>query len=156
MKKILILIFMLSLAPITSVAQRVKPSEHSRQVNYVSEAKGQVTVRSIGWGKKDAPALADAELRAVETILFVGLPEAQKHGAMVANESQVRSNNKMFFNELLSGQGYKRFVMNSTAKGKLSKQKGAKMKSMPVDVTINTNALKKYLEQNDIIRGFGF
>lgn len=156
MKKILMLIFMLSLAPLTSVAQRVSPSDYARKVNYVSEAKGQLTVRSIGWGKKDAHAIADAEMRAIETVLFVGLPEAQKHGAMVENESQALSLHNAFFDALLDGQGYKKFVMNSTAKGDLSKQKGEKMKSMPVDVTINTNALKKYLEQSDIIRGFGF
>ena len=147
---------MFSLAPIYSVAQKVRPSEHAMKVNYVSEAKGQVTVRSIGWGKKDGQALPDAEIRAVETILFVGLPEAQKHAAMIDNEAQARSQNEAFFAALLDGQGYKRFVMNSTPKGELTKLKGEKVKSMPVDVTINTNALKKYLEQNDIIRGFGF
>ncbi len=147
---------LLSLAPISALAQRVKPSEYTRQVNFVSEANGQVTVRSIGWGKKEAHAQIDAEKRAIETILFVGLPEAQRHGALVENESQALSSHEALFNRLLNEQEYRKFVMNSTQKGTHFKAKGQKVRSMPVDVTINTKALQKYLEQNDVIRGFGF
>lgn len=156
MKRILLLIVVFAATMGLAQAQKVRPSEYAAYVNLVSESKGAVTVRSTGWGKNEAQALEDAEVRAMLTLLYVGLPTSAKHGAMVANESEANTKNPSYFEQLITQRAYKKFVMSSAAKGSFSKMKGDKVKSMAVDVTVNTDALRKDLEANEIVRKFGF
>lgn len=155
MKKVLLILVAILTVGI-SFGQRVKPSAYSSYVNLVEENKGSVTVRSIGWGKSEALALQDAEVRAILTLLYVGMPQAQRLQALVANEQAANDANNDYFERLINEQAYKRFVTNSSPVGSWSKMKGEKTKSMPVNITVNVDALKKDLENNKIIRKFGF
>lgn len=155
MKRLLLVVLIL-LGVGLSYGQRVKPSSYSSYVNLVEQNKGSVIVRSIGWGKSEASALQDAEVRAILTLLYVGLPQAQHLQAMIGNEQEANDANPTYFERLIDQQAYKRFVVNSAPSGSWSKMKGEKTKSMPVDITINVDALKKDLESNKIVRKFGF
>lgn len=66
-----------------------------------------------------------------------------------------KEKNKDYFNKFYKDKRYKTFVMSSIPTSDLTKHKGGK-KSIAIDVKINLVALRKDLEQNNIIRKFGF
>lgn len=156
MKQLLLSLIAITLCIGSVSAQKVRPSEYASYVNLVKESKGSVTLRSNGWGKTEAQAVEDAEVRAILTLLYVGLPSAQRLSALVPNEQEANDKKPDYFERLVTQRAYKRFVTESSPKGSFTKLKGEKQKSMPVDITVNVDALRKDLQANDVIRKFGF
>lgn len=131
-------------------------SEYSGEVNFVTEQSGTITVRVIGYGSNIDKAKSDAELKAINTILFLGLPESiQKSGLVVKSEFETTFKNSTYFQSFYGKNGYRNFIMSSIPTTELIKSKGGK-KSVGVDIKINVSALRNDLEQNQIIRKFGF
>lgn len=127
----------------------------SGEVNYLSSNDGALTVRAIGIGNNENEAITDAIYNAFDVLLFRGLPESEQKNALVGtNENEERGKHKDYFEGFYKGR-YKSFVMSSIPSSDLIKYKGGK-KGIAVDVKINTVALRKDLEQNEIIRKFGF
>ncbi len=73
---------------------------------------------------------------------------------MVENENDARSKNGEYFKRLLDGANYRSFVMSSNESSGLMKSQGTN--KINVDLKINYNSLRKDLEQNQVIRKFGF
>jgi hypothetical protein len=72
-----------------------------------------------------------------------------------SNELEELEKNKAYFTKFYGVNRYKTFIMSSMNTTELIIKKGSK-KSIAVDIKINYQALKRDLEQNNIIRKFGF
>ncbi len=128
----------------------------SAEVNYVSGNEGTIIMRSIGVGSNQMEAIADAEKSAINVILFRGLPESvQKIALIGTSESEEMDKHKGYFEKFYNQKRYKTFIMSSIPVSDLIKQNGGQ-KSIAADVKVNLVSLRKDLEQNNIIRKFGF
>ena len=152
-KKRSVSIFVFLLFAILSCSKKTLPSS---EVNFLSGNNGTISMRAIGNGQQEQEMINDAERNAFNVILFRGIPESEQKTALVGtNEAQELAKNKQYFDKFYSQMRYKTFVMSSIPVSSLSKQKG-RGKSLAVDIKINLVALRKDLEQNNIIRQFGF
>jgi hypothetical protein len=128
----------------------------SAEVNYVSGNEGTIVMRSIGVGTNQQEAIADAEKRSINVILFRGLPESlQKIALIGTNESEEMDKHKDYFDTFYNKIRYRTFIMSSIPVSDFKRQSGGS-KSLAVDVKVNLVALRKDLEQNNIIRKFGY
>ena len=144
------MLLLLSIVPCN--AQKKLPAV---EVNYLSSADGTVTMRAIGTGSNEQKAIALAEQNAINVLLFRGLPESEQKEALIGNgEAEAKESNKQYFDKLYK-ERYKLFIMSSVPVTTFAKQKGG-VKSITMDVKVNLVALRKDLEQNNIIRKFGF
>lgn len=76
MKKVLIFSFFCSLFLTVSFAQKVKPVNYGGSVNLI-EVRGRgydavLVLRTLGYGKNDALAQEDAEVRVIRALLYSG------------------------------------------------------------------------------------
>jgi len=129
----------------------------SAEVNFLSESTGIISVRAIGYGKNKVEAIDNAEINAMDVLLFRGLPEStQKDPLISTNSDEVKSKNKDYFDNFYAGKQFKTFINSAIPTTEdLIKNKGGK-KSIAVDIKINIKALKLDLEEKKIIRKFGF
>jgi hypothetical protein len=138
---------------ITSCSYKILPSA---EVNYLSGKEGTITMRAVGIGANQVDAMIDAEKNAFNVIFFRGLPGSEQNVALIGtNETEIKERNKDYFYKFFKDKRFKSFVMSSIPTSDLVNQKGGK-KSISSDVKINLVALRKDLEQNNIIRKFGF
>lgn len=127
----------------------------SAEVNYLSGNNGTITMRAIGVGKNEAEAYNKAVYNAFDVLFFRGLPESDQKLALVGtNEDEERIKNKNYFDEFYGGR-YDSFVMSAIPSSEVMKGSGG-IVSIAVDVKINLSALRMDLEQNNVIRKFGF
>jgi len=89
-------------------------------------------------------------------LLFRGLPESEQKSALIGtNEAEEIEKNKQYFEKFYTQKRYKTFIMSSVPVSTLTKQDGG-AKSMASDIKVNLVALRNDLEQNNVIRKFGF
>lgn len=153
MKKVLLTILGV-LCGAAAFAQRVAPSSESLRVNLLWGDKSTVTVRSIGNGTNEATCGLDAQIKAIQATLFVGLssPATEKnYKPLVANASD----NQDYFTAFFDDQTYKRFITICTPSGALSKVKGQKKKEQAFDITINIGSLETTLRNDKVIKRMG-
>lgn len=126
------------------------------EVNFLSGSDGTITMRAIGIGTNQEDAIIDAEKNAFNVLFFRGLPESEQKIALIGtNETEEKGKHKDYFDKFYKDKRYKSFVMSSIPTSDLIKHKGGK-KSISIDVKINLVALRKDLEQFNIIRKFGY
>ncbi len=126
------------------------------EVNFLSGSDGTITMRAIGIGANQEDAIIDAEKNAFNVLFFRGLPESEQKIALIGtNEAEEKGKHKDYFDIFYKDKRYKTFVMSSIPTSDLIKHKGGK-KSISVDVKINLVALRKDLEQFNVIRKFGY
>lgn len=131
------------------------PSSYSAEVSFISkEEQGTITVRSYGFGKNQTDAVTDAQKNAFNVLLFKGIPGTELNIPLIENENEAKSKHTSYFRNLFDYAYYKSFMMSSTESSNLIKIKGNK--KISVDVKINYNSLRKDLEQNQVIRKFGY
>jgi hypothetical protein len=136
-----------------SCSPKLQP--YSAEVNFLSkEAQGTIAVKSTGYGKNQTEAVEDAQKNAFKVLLFKGLPGTELNIPLIENENDAKSKNSEYFNKFFEQGNYKTFMMSSTESSNLIKMKGTK--KITVDVKINYNSLRKDLEQNQLIRKFGY
>jgi len=154
MKKGILFLMVCLLACTGAYAQKVKPVNYGGSVNLIkTDANGStVTVRTLGYGKNEATAREDAEVRAIRAVLYVGFQGASS----LVKESDAETKHAEYFDRFFDNKRYKDFVTSTMSVGNLDKVKGQKVKQMPFDITINRKALRQDLVQNKIGRlGFG-
>lgn len=136
-------------------AQKVKPVNYGGSVNLVKEIDANnVVIRALGYGKKEANAREDAEIRVMRAVLYVGFPG---HNKMISEpESSVEAKHADFLSNFFEGKRYKDFITSVVSVGSLAKVKGQKVKSMPFDITVNLKALRQNLIENKVGEGLGF
>ncbi len=113
-----------------------------------------VTFRVVGYGSNTKKATIDAEISAIKTICFIGADGTTYSTPLVSvGENKAVANNSAFFKSFYSEQ-YHNFIESSIAVSSLSKD-ASKRKCQTFDVKIRAAKLRKYLEQNGVIRKFG-
>lgn len=125
-------------------------------VNFVSGKEGTITLRASGLGTNEGAAISDAEKNAFDALLFRGIPGSEQKVALAGtNEAELKENHRDYFVKFYNERRYKTFVTSSIPVTDLLKA-GSGYKSLAADITINLVALRKDLEQFNIIRKFGF
>ena len=153
MKKIVKTIFVIAIIGLHSCSPKLQP--YSAEVNFLyKEATGTIAVKSTGYGKNRDAAITEAQKNAFNIILFKGLPGTELSVPLVENEDEAKSKNGEYFKKFFEQGNYKTFMMSSTESSDLLNVKGGK--KISVDVKINYSSLRKDLEQNQVIRKFGF
>ena len=133
-----------------------KSNYYTHQVSYLSSESQTLSLRSTGFGSTQLKAVEDAEIAAMKTLLFRGIPESQQKDALISlNESDALKKNHAYFNDFFEKGRYKTFIISSVPVTDMTKYKGA-VQQITVDVKINLYALRKDLEQSNIIRTFGY
>ena len=115
---------------------------------------GLVTVQSDGLGRNARDAEADAIDRAFTAILFRGLPKfSALSRPLVTSERDFLNANPGFRDGFFAGGGYRRFLSEEWPATEKS-QPGEKRVSKKM--TINYAALRRHLEEEGMIRKFGY
>jgi hypothetical protein len=135
-------------------ASTVQPS-YTASVDFVSRgAPGTIIVRSSGFGKDAGTAGANAEINAFSVLLFKGLPGTELNVPLVENESAARAANPDYFARFFDQGEYRKFMMSSTSSSNPVNVSGGV--AVELRIKINYNSLRKDLEDNQVIRKFGF
>lgn len=116
------------------------------------EAQGTIALKSTGYGKNQAAAVTDAQVNAFNVLLFRGLPGTELNIPLIDNEAKTRGAG--YFKKFFGEGNYKTFMMSSTESSALVKMRGTN--KITVDIMINYNSLRRDLEQNQLIRKFGY
>lgn len=113
-----------------------------------------VTFRVVGYGSNTKKTTVDAELSAIKNICFYGAEGTIYSTPLVpTGEDKAIKDNPDFFSNLFSTQ-YRNFIESSIAISNLGKD-ASKRKCQTFDVKVSVVKLRKYFEQNGIIRKFG-
>jgi hypothetical protein len=135
------------------VQQQQQP--YSAQVTFLNKDEtGTITVNSKGFGKDQNSAILNAQSNAFNIIFFKGIPGTDLNVPLIENENDAKTKYPEYFNKFFDQGNYQSFLMSSTLSEDPAKSKGGVYCS--VDLKINYNSLRKDLEQNNIIRKFGF
>lgn len=113
-----------------------------------------IVLRTTGYGNTERNAELDACRFAIEQILFRGIPDSNQHVPLIStNEQETRTRNSDYFKELFDIGRCVSFVSSAPII-----ESGAKSGTHWVvcDVTVNLRALRSDLENNKIIRKFGY
>jgi hypothetical protein len=128
---------------------------YSAQVTFLNKDEvGTITVNSKGFGKNENAAIVTAQTNAFNVILFKGIPGTDLNVPLIENETDAKAKNIEYFNKFFDQGYYQSFLMSSTLSENSIKSKDGVYSS--IDLKINYNSLRKDLEQNNIIRKFGF
>ncbi|WP_154859429.1 hypothetical protein [Cyclobacterium xiamenense] len=132
-----------------------KMHTESGEVNFLSkESQAVFLVKSMGYGKNRVEAVANAEKNAFRVLLFRGLPGSDVPLPLVENEAHTRSVHATYLRHFFAGNRYRSFLMSSKESSKLTKIPGGKR--IAVDLKINHHSLRRDLEENQVIRKFGY
>ncbi len=125
------------------------------EVNYAGESeKGTIFLEVIGYGKGWETATEEAEKKAFEILLFQGLPATANDKPIVEDETTSKQENEEFYKEFFTQKKYKNFMMKISSSTKPKKVR--KQKQATFYFKINIDALRKHLEDKQIIRKFGY
>ena len=134
---------------------QIPPPPYSAQVTFLNKDEaGTITVNSKGFGKDQNSAILNAQSNAFNVILFKGIPGTDLNVPLIENENDAKTKYTEYFNKFFEQGNYQSFLMSSTLTEDPVKSKGSV--SCSVDLKINYNSLRKDLEQNNVIRKFGF
>ena len=115
---------------------------------------GIISLKSVGYGNGKNSATEDAQKKAFFALLYRGIPNSDYSYPLIENEVTFKNNFPNFNETFFKSAIYKSFIISNTESSNLIiTSKGNKLF---LDVTINYEALRRYLEQNSIIRQFGY
>lgn len=155
MKRLLIVACLMACVSLLGYAQKVKPVEYGGGVTLleVVDQKAMILkLRVVGYGKKDALAQEDAEVRAIRAVMYAGVDSYRP----LLVESQAEAAHGDFLNNFFESKRYKDYISMSEPAGGLTKVKGLKVKKQPYDIRVNVRALEQFLTQNKIKKRMGF
>lgn len=145
MKKVLIFSLFCTLFFTVSFAQKVKPVNYGGSVNLM-EVRGHggdavLVLRTLGYGKNDALAQEDAEVRVIRALMYSGFSkDFPPVVSMTELEAESKSQGKVL--AFFENKEYKDCISSVKPMGKLDKVKGEKVKKKPFDITVNYYVLK--------------
>ena len=155
MKRLFCIAFLMMSINILGNAQKVKPVEYGGGINLIKVVDQKALIlklRVIGYGKKDAQAQEDAEVRAIRAVMYAGVGSYRP----LLVESQAEAAHGDFLNSFFENKQYKDYLSIVEPAGGLTKVKGLKVKKQPYDITVNVRALELFLTQNKIKKRLGF
>jgi len=130
---------------------------HTAEVAYVDNPNpGLITLDATGYGNSDSEAILNMYKTAFNTIFFQGIPSfTALRTPMVPNESKAKSEHSGYFTKFYSENRYTKFITNLGGNMQPQKSSG-KQRFLRHTFTINYEALRLDLEQNNVIRKFGY
>jgi hypothetical protein len=139
-----------------SCSPKIQPySSYSGEVNFLfKEEQGTIVVESTGYGKNQSEALVDAQITAIKVLLFKGLPGTELNVPLIENENAAKSKHNEYFQNLFQQGNYVKFIMSSTESANTIRK--TNNNKITLDIKINYNSLRQDLEQNQVIRKFGY
>jgi hypothetical protein len=157
MKRLWILFFLSTLC-FTTFAQKVKPVEYGGSVNLMeirgSGLSATMVLRTQGYGKNDALAQEDGEVRVIRAVLYNGFgKDFPAIIRMSESEAEAKSQGKL--TTFFDNKEYKDCISGVRPMSKLGKQKGQKVKSKTLDITVNYYVLKRKIDSMKFNK-FGF
>ena len=115
---------------------------------------GIISLKSVGYGNGRNSATEDAQKKAFFALLYRGIPNSEYSYPLIENEVTFKNNFPNFNETFFKSAIYKSFIISNIESSNLiNTSKGNKLY---LDITINYEALRRYLEQNSIIRKFGY
>lgn len=135
----------------------------NNQITYIGQdTPGTIKMRVTGFGIKQTEIEENAQIRAFEQLLYVGLPDASQAEVrnndfrlpLIENKTKVQGlpGLKKFFEQ----EEYKQFVMNISPLDNIKKKASDNQRTIPFSISINYDAFRRYMEQNQVIRKFGY
>jgi hypothetical protein len=115
--------------------------------------EGTVAVLTTLTGERCRNPAECAQERAVRNLLFVGVPGSPIARPMVNDEQQALRQHAAYFDELFGRKGYARFVVRVNERAAAP---GAPRDAQSYVVLVNTDALRRSLEQAGVVRRFGY
>jgi len=110
----------------------------------------------FGYGSNKIEAIENAQMKAVDAILFRGIPNSNLNTPLVGtNEIEIRRNNKKYFERFENEKRYLSFITQSICNTPLHKLENGH-KGVLAIIKINIVSLRRDLEENGIIRKFGY
>jgi len=126
--------------------------ERNGMVNFSNYSKNVLTVTSEQSAENLSKAIYFAEINALENVLFRGIPGSPSEAPIISDEVAAMKNNKQFLDTFIFETGTKTFVTNSETI--VSNKQGGRV-FVKQNVSFDLNGIRKYLEKNNIIKGFG-
>jgi len=116
-------------------------------------AAGQLSITSGGYGNNKNIAVQNAIENAFKNILIHGIPGTNQATPLLGNDAlTVFDANRTYLENFLQSKTQE-FILSQKVKG--FKFRNANSPSTQVELLINLNSLRTYLEHNGIIRSFG-
>ncbi len=143
--------FIMLLAGIFLTACKTNKFRTSSEVWTVRQENDILVLGARGYGNKEGEAILDAEKRAFETLFYRGLPNSSYKLPMISDSDRNASAISNFFNSAT----YRNFITGSTVITPLSKNKVKKTNELDIELSINSFALRRHLENIGIIKKFG-
>jgi len=154
----LVPITLLAATSFLSTGCKTKAYPVTAETTYLnSPGTGMVNLLAVGYGANERTAELDTYITAFSMILFKGLPA---FGAlklpMIENEAKARSEHRAFFTKFFDDRGYLQFVTDQGGLSKLGKADQQGNIRVQKNLGINYDALRRHLEQEGVIRKFGY
>lgn len=155
LKRVLLIAFLVTIN-LLGYAQKVKPVEYGGGIallEVVDQKNMILKLRVLGYGKNDALAQEDAEVRAIRAVMYAGVGE---YRPIFASEAQTEAQRGDFLNSFFERKQYKDYLSNVESAGGLMKEKGLKVKKKPFDITVNMGGLERFMRTSNVKKRMGF
>ncbi|NCT10353.1 MAG: hypothetical protein GW772_09795 [Flavobacteriia bacterium] len=140
------------------------------EVTYQNYSGDILTLRVLGYGGNENTAIEDAQMRAMETLFFRGIPNSNISNPLIGfNENELKRTHNNYFKDFFGYKRYLTFISETMLIGgqkqkviatkvdkKSAKQDMVDALVVAVDVLVNVKNLRKDLEDQNIVRKFGF
>ncbi len=150
--------FLLVTVAILTVACKVKNYPATAEVRFVDNpSAGLATLEATGYGKSEQEAELYAYTTAFSNIFFKGIAGfTPLQRPMITDEAKAKSTHAQYFRKFFTERGYMQFITQQSSATQLGKADDRKNRVAKRLFTLNYEALRRDLEQNGVIRKFGF
>lgn len=129
--------------------------DSTAQVSFVSKTdEGTVTLRSTGIGKNLLDARENSEINAFKIILIRGIPSSEISSPLLEDETKIDTKAAQVLDDFFKLKKFKTFLLSTSEGINIRKEKHKVLADFTLKV--NINSLRRFLEQNNVIRRFGY
>ncbi|TAE40929.1 MAG: hypothetical protein EAZ50_02145 [Runella slithyformis] len=128
------------------------PYQRNGLVNFVGYEKNVLTVVSEHAGETLEKAVNFAEINALETILFKGVPNSPAESPIISDEVEAMTKHPLVLRSFIFETGCRAYIKSSVIVGKSKKKK---VHFVAQQVTFDLAGMRKFLEKNGVIKPFG-
>jgi hypothetical protein len=137
----------------TTISNTTFSYSRNGKVTALNSNKNLLTVKSEQAAENYGKAVNFSEINALENILYRGISGSIQENPMISDEVIAQQKSRVILEGLIFREGYKVFMTESTT---LEDYKSQNAISVVQKVTFDLNALRKFLEKNEVIKKFGF
>lgn len=137
-----------------NIPQKTIPYVRSGEVEFMSmQHLGLATYRSKSIASGSGQAFNYAERSLFDNLFFKGIIGSPQATPLIEKENEFFKEHSDFYDFFLKNDFYHRFITNYKV---ISQNENQGSFYLTEEVTVDLNALRKYLEDNNITRKFGF